>query len=260
MEGDEKPKRKYIKRRPMKKTSNLGKKYKIEHDKNGASAQARALWRNSMKVREGETFSEYEQRTAYLRITNLAERARAKKLKVGENRRVQVRRLYNVKMVADTVAKTESRVSVNMMKYYAPIMHWACIKYDMRKNDLEFCMGLSDRQEFSIAEFRSIGIMYGKNSPRAFGRYKKEGYITQCTIGNYSNLGRRPIDMYKLSRGMRIRIENVISKLEMTETFKPQDFEIMDGGKVEKATLQMLEQLQREIMDISTGKSEPEKL
>lgn len=259
MSEEEKPKRKYIKRRPMKKTSNLGKKYKIERDANGMASRGRTEWKKAMQVREGETFTEYENRTAYLRITNVNERERARKLKKGHKRHIKLQRKVTSRWHSDQLKIVDNRINVDMMKYYVPIMTWACIKFDMRKSDMEFCMGLYDKGEFSVAEFKAFGILYAKNSPRVFGDYLKKKYIIQFNVTNYTNLNRNPVDLYRLSLGMKKRVEAVMEKLTMTDTFNEKDLNLK-GGKVEKSTVQMLEQMQREINDISMGKSEVEKL
>lgn len=141
------------------------------------------------------------------------------------------------------------------LKFYAPVMNWASVKYEIEKEHLEIAFFFYNHPVFTRPQFSNLCKMFSKHHNTTFRLFLKQGYIVGRDLGTGKA---EKSTHYRLSLEMISKIKNIYKMMQLEEV--PRSFDYTQNSSKRSVLQTSLRNLQKEVEDISSGKSSPDRI
>ena len=177
-----------------------------------------------LKIREGETQSEWEKRTKSRRFRSEQDFANnlshKKKIIVNKKRKktdyAEYRKKYYRFYISEKIG--------SFLKHYAVVMAWAEIKYGIPKEDLEIgFMFYNETKPFTKEQFTNRTLLLKFNSSSIFNRFFKNKYLNKLTGGEKLTED----DFFMLNSFFMMKINAIYDKITLFNGFTNQELSII---------------------------------
>ena len=215
-----------------------------------------------LKVREGETQKQWEQRTRKRRPISLTNHhsKRDKEIEFLPNGTLRFHRRKLEGLTRHT--KTSILVKYHekphdFMKNYSLVMRWASIKYAMMKDDIEIGFYFYDHEPFTKETFNRYCVQLG-TVRGVFARFYKSGYINPIEIDMGPYRKSETVKVYTLSFEFISKIRKIY---EVIAQLVPVTLTMQKGKKlVDKDLTDELLKMYDEANEIIVGLRKPDKM
>lgn len=232
-----------------------GKRKKVGTAVNGLSPRQLASQEEFLKVREGETQTEWERRTRYRRVLPQEEIDRTVKGRLIKKKNEKAKTNFKVYQKQwDKERTVYNEREHDYLKFYAPIMNWASIKFDIRKEDLEIGFFFYNHPIFTREQFNNMCGMFSRKPNIVFGRFLRNGYIASRKMGK-----EKKADLhYRLSVEMVAKMRHIYEVMQLEKI--PRDIDYKKNSSKRNILQVTLRELQKEVQEIESGKSTADRI
>jgi len=210
-----------------------------------------------LQRREGETFEQWNKRTAKKRIHGVN---KDNKIKVAARGKIYVEAEKLKGMNKEVQIRIRSKFTerpYDFLENYAFIMRWASIRYGIAKEDIEIAFFFYNKGAFSQEEFNRVCIQLG-TVRGLWSRWIKKPYITQGIIVTQENIVKE-MGYYQLTAEFLRLLRSIYEALSKVNklTLTIRSSANYKRNVVPHELNEFLQSLNRDIDDVINGKLKP---
>jgi len=210
-----------------------------------------------LKIREGETFEQWNKRTSEKRLHGVNKK---NNLSIAKNGKVVVDRERLTGMAKEKQVRIRHKFierPYDFLENYAFIMRWASIRYNISKDDIEIAFFFYGKGMFTRDEFTRVCVQLG-TVRGVWARFVSKPYITPAVLVTKDNVVKE-MEYYQLTAEFSRLLLAVygglskVNKLTLTIRSSAQ----YKRNVVHKELNDFLEQLNREVDETIKGELTP---
>ena len=210
-----------------------------------------------IQVKEGETHEQWSKRTACRRVLNEDDFKNLGKINPAEVKRAK-RKNSLQKTSKEFLRLMQTERDFDYLKYYAIILNYYSIKYNVYKEWLEVGFYFYEGTPFTKTTFENVCVLSFCNSKKVFNHFLKKGWIIPIIknkVTRKNTIKQENTDLYSFHKHFINKITylyRVLNGICPLRVGGPMSHKLSTDAK------KLIYEMNDEIMEIKSGKKQPE--